>query len=238
MSSLVLVRHGQATLFGGDVDLSPVGEEQARRLGAYWVKHDAGFDEVYAGSLKRQVHTAELVGQAMTNAGLPWSEPVVLDELREYQVQGDMRERLAELGEHHPDLTELIQALEASGDKDGRQSSYWNLFERVMRKWVAGTLNLPGIETWMGFQRRVNSTIDRIRSEPKRGRRVVVFTSGGPIGTITQLALRAPGTTALELNWRVRNCSLTQFAFTPDRFSLDSFNTIPHLEDPKLWTYR
>jgi hypothetical protein len=36
----------------------------------------------------------------------------------------------------------------------------------------------------------------------------------------------------------VRNCSLTEFMFSHDRMSLDSFNAIPHLEDPALRTYR
>jgi len=42
----------------------------------------------------------------------------------------------------------------------------------------------------------------------------------------------------LELHWRLRNGSLTEFAFTRDRFTLDSFNTVPHLDDPALWSYR
>jgi broad specificity phosphatase PhoE len=65
-----------------------------------------------------------------------------------------------------------------------------------------------------------------------------MFTSGGFIGSAAQLALAAPDRTALELHWRLRNGSLTEFAFTRDRFSLDTFNTVPHLDDPALWTYR
>ncbi len=42
----------------------------------------------------------------------------------------------------------------------------------------------------------------------------------------------------MELNWRIRNCSLTEIVFTRDRVTLDSFNGIPHLDDPALWTYR
>jgi broad specificity phosphatase PhoE len=67
---------------------------------------------------------------------------------------------------------------------------------------------------------------------------VVVFTSGGVIGCSLQQALGVSDAMALELNWRVRNSSLTEFMFTPDRFTLDSFNAIPHLHDPALWTYR
>jgi len=67
--------------------------------------------------------------------------------------------------------------------------------------------------------------------------RVALFTSGGFIGTSVRLALDTPDPMALEVNWRVRNCSLTEFVFTKDRFTLDSFNALPHLEDPALWTY-
>ena len=59
----------------------------------------------------------------------------------------------------------------------------------------------------------------------------------GVIGTAVRLALDAPDRTALEVNWRVRNGSLTEFVFTKDRLTLDSFNALPHLEDPALWTY-
>jgi broad specificity phosphatase PhoE len=70
------------------------------------------------------------------------------------------------------------------------------------------------------------------------GRRVAAFTSGGPIGVAVQIALNAPDRAGLEVNWRVRNCSLTEFLFSGERLSLDSFNAIPHLEDPALRTFR
>ena len=88
------------------------------------------------------------------------------------------------------------------------------------------------------FRERVERAIRLIRERPGRGRRVAVFTSGGFIGTAVQHVLAAPDRAALEFNWRVRNCSLTEFVFTRDRFSLDSFNGVPHLADPSMWTYR
>jgi broad specificity phosphatase PhoE len=66
----------------------------------------------------------------------------------------------------------------------------------------------------------------------------VLFTSGGPIGVLVQTALNAPDRAFLEVNWRVRNCSVSEFVFSADRLSLDSFNTIPHLTDDRLRTFR
>ena len=45
MSTLALVRHAQASFFADNYDqLSPVGEQQARLLGQYWVKRQMRFD--------------------------------------------------------------------------------------------------------------------------------------------------------------------------------------------------
>ena len=60
---------------------------------------------------------------------------------------------------------------------------------------------------------------------------MVVFTSGGVIGVAVQIALGTPDPSGLEINWRVRNSSLTEFLFSGERLSLDSFNTLPHLDD-------
>ncbi len=31
---------------------------------------------------------------------------------------------------------------------------------------------------------------------------------------------------------------MTEFVYSSNRFTLDSFNTVPHLDDTSLWTYR
>src|SRR5438552_3423671 len=94
-----------------------------------------------------------------------------------------------------------------------------------------------GVEAFAAFRERVGRGLRRVMDVQGSGRRVAVFTSGGVIGTAARLALDAPDRMALEVNWRVRNCSLTEFVFTKGRFTLDSFNALPHLEDPAHWTY-
>ena len=37
----------------------------------------------------------------------------------------------------------------------------------------------------------------------------------------------------IELNLGIRNCSVTEFAFTPQRHRLVTFNTLPHLDAPE-----
>src|SRR5262249_29959201 len=89
MSVLVLVRHGQASFSADDYDdLSPAGQAQARRLGDYWTHQAQSFDEIYVGPRRRQQQTAALVGDRFRAAGRPWPEPVVLEELDEYDLDG------------------------------------------------------------------------------------------------------------------------------------------------------
>jgi broad specificity phosphatase PhoE len=113
--------------------------------------------------------------------------------------------------------------------------AFQKVFEVAMQKWMEGSVN--GAEPWPAFRDRVRAALRRLQ-EGASNRRVVLFTSGGPIGVLVQTALDAPERSFLEVNWRVRNCSITEFVFSGDRLSLDSFNALPHLSDASLRTFR
>ena len=98
-----------------------------------------------------------------------------------------------------------------------------------MPRWIKGELEAPGLESWTVFHARVLGGLRAILEAERPSRRVVVFTSGGPIGVAVQSALKAPEPLAIDLNWRIRNCSLTEFVFSGSRVSLDVFNATPHL---------
>ncbi len=69
---------------------------------------------------------------------------------------------------------------------------------------------------------------------------VLMVSSGGPIAAMVAAAMQAPPASAIELNLRIRNSSLTEFAATPRRHHLVSFNGLPHLDtnpDLTLTTY-
>ena len=61
---------------------------------------------------------------------------------------------------------------------------------------------------------------------------------GFPDAHLMHLALGTSFETTLELVWQVRNASLTEFMFTEGRFTLSTFNSVAHLREPELWTYR
>jgi broad specificity phosphatase PhoE len=67
--------------------------------------------------------------------------------------------------------------------------------------------------------------------------KVVAFSSGGPVAAAMGLALNLDDEKTLELSWVVRNAAFNEFLFSPGRFSLMTFNAVPHLTNPQLLTF-
>ena len=237
MSVLTLVRHGQASLFADNYDeLSALGREQARLLGEFWGRRQIDFDEVYCGPRARQRQTAEIVGSAYSLAGRTWPEPVELAEFDEYDLGSILHTLAPDLSRQDPAFAQLLERYHRDEAGPDRERSFRKVFEALTTHWVTATGSVEG-ESFRAFRDRVERGLRHVMGKPGSGRRVALFTSGGVIGTSVRFALGAPDRTALEVNWRVRNCSLTEFVFSKGRFTLDSFNALPHLEDPALRTY-
>jgi broad specificity phosphatase PhoE len=204
MSTLVLVRHGQARPFHPNSDsLSETGVRQAVQLGEYWREQGITFDEVYSGALTRHRQTAEAAG---------FTNYEVLPDFNEYNAEAILRA--------HPDW---------APPTDNRHLQ--KMFDVALPQWISAKLDAEGLETWANFHSRVERAFRAIVDADKPSRRVAVFTSAGPIGVILQTVLCAPEQTGIELHWRIRNCSLTELVFTRERVSLDRFNTTPHLTE-------
>jgi len=211
MSTLTVVRHAQARPFEKISDcLSETGEKQSRDLGEYWSRAGIGFDEVWCGALTRHCQTA-----ALALSGSPGNAPRIAPEFNEYDAEGILR------GYPPP-----------SSFPDNR--AFQKTFEIAMERWILG--DAGECETFAAFHARVLQGLKRIQ-DGAPNRRVLLFTSGGPVGVLVQTALGAPERSFLDVNWRVRNCSISEFVFSRDRLSLDSFNAVSHL-DPSLQTFR
>lgn len=208
MSTLVLVRHAQARPFDADSDrLSDLGEQQAIALGEFWRSRGIQFDEVYTGAMQRHTRTAILAGY------------------EQFRQSADFDEY---------DANSILRSLpDYAPPTDNRHLQ--KMFDTAMPLWIAGKLASPGIESWQAFKERVTRGLRAIIEQEGPSRKVAVFTSAGPIGIAVQTVLKSPDPIAIELNWRMRNCSVTEFLFTRGRVSLDTFNATPHLREV---TYR
>jgi broad specificity phosphatase PhoE len=211
MSTITLIRHGQAHAFDRDSDrLTELGFHQARALGAFW---EEPFDIVFRGSLRRHRETAEAAGYPNAIEDTGWNE---------YDARG------------------ILQYLAGQEATPTDNRAFQRMFEPLMEAWLAGAVSHPNVEPFAQFEDRVVRAFATAKASGAG--RIAVFTSGGPIGLCVQQTLAAPSKAFLELNWRIRNTSLTEFTFArsnPGRCSLDVFNTVPHLHgDAESLTWR
>lgn len=207
------MRHGQASVHAEDYDqLSPLGEDQARRLGAHLAGGEAP-DAIFSGRLKRQLQTVTLVTGAAKLAGARWPEPRLLPELDEMPFQALWFACLREWS--LPPSTRPTR----------------ELFARSLRAWADGFCG-DGCEAIDDFTKRIGVALDRLSGA---GRRVLAITSAGPIA----LMLRSTGLhdgDAAELVLGLRNASLTRLRHDGARWLAEDTNATPHLPD-ELVTY-
>ncbi|MDD5222346.1 MAG: phosphoglycerate mutase family protein [bacterium] len=240
MSTLILIRHGQAMFGTEDYDrLSPLGIEQSNVLGQYWARRRRGFDAVFSGAMVRQKQTLRTVGEILQKAGLSFPEGGIITGFNEYDSRGIMTHLYPRLLEEDPRIREVAKRYPGIGDgsPEGRRA-FQQIFEIVLERWLEDPDPGPETESFPRFQDRVIAGIEKIRSEYASGKTVAVFTSGGAISIALQHALSLSGRKALSLQWIIKNSSITEFTYSQDRFTLAGFNQTPHLEDEGMITYR
>jgi broad specificity phosphatase PhoE len=96
---------------------------------------------------------------------------------------------------------------------------------------MAGVVSPKGMPSYNDFVAGVAGALDHVRAN-HYGQNVLIVTSGGPIATAVGHVLGISPEATIDLNMRIRNSSVTEFAFTPKRQMLVCYNTIAHLEHP------
>ncbi len=241
MGSLVVVRHGQASLFASDYDvLSERGEAQARLLGRHLGEHGPHPMLVFTGPARRQRDTARLCGEAYARADQPWPTPTTIPELDEHDAFAMVR-RAVPLLQHDASVAQLAAAA-AAGDPGKRSAAFQRLFEAVMERWLRGEIDDPTLESWPSFAERVQRGLSRLLQHDGPGVRMIAFTSVGPLAVMLKRALGTDDLISFQTAWRIRNSSMTSFVFSTRRnatdFTLDAFNALPHLPDASAWSFR
>ena len=239
MGRLFLVRHAQASFLSQNYDqLSARGETQARLLGEYWAKHNVVFDRACSGPALRHRQTAQLVCEAYRKAGRDFPSSLIMDEFDEFQGDAVLSQTLPELSANNDRIREFHGALQNSTDEASKRANFQRLFQAVISLWVDGKIAPPGVESWESFCERVNRGLSTFLGKAKQGELGVIFTSGGPVSVAVQRALHLSAQDTLQIAWMPRNCSLSEFLFSGDRFALSSFNSFPHLDNESLLTHR
>ena len=211
MGTLYLVRHGQASFGAADYDqLSELGQRQCHALGQWFAERGMPFEAVLRGTLRR--HAQSLDALAAGHGGLPPASE--WPGLNEYDSEAVIRaihpEPLAA-----PDSPEVYRA-------------HFRLLRQGLQAWMAGRTAPAGMPCYADFVAGIHTVLDHVRGSHDGN--VLIVSSGGPIATAVGQVLGTSPETNIELNLRIRNSAVTEFAFTPKRYMLQSFNHLPHLD--------
>lgn len=214
MGTLHLVRHGQASFGSHDYDrLSELGARQCEALGAWLHERDRRFEGVIRGTLRR--HEQSLDAIARTLPGLP--PAIEWPGLNEYDSEAVVRAVFQ---------GELPPATSAEGYRQ-----HFRVLREGLLAWMEGRAQPAGMPSWREWLDGIEGALTLVRE--RFGGDVLLMSSGGPIATAVAQVLQAPPASVIELNLRIRNSALTEFAFTPKRHALATFNTVPHLDHPE-----
>ncbi len=212
MGELYLVRHGQANTGAKSEEeydrLSPLGHKQAALLGAWMRDHEAPFDQVVAGTMRRHDETAKGMGYA------PDTYDARLNEMEYFALARDM--------EAHHGLT-----------PPGSAEDFATHMPQTLAAWEQATIQ--GAEPFATFESRILSAL---AEAAKPGKRVLCVTSGGVISMVMRGALGLSTDQMAHVLLPIYNSSLHRFRIRPEGTFLMAFNGIPHLDPPALADHR
>lgn len=215
MGTLYLVRHGQASFAQDNYDkLSELGHRQCVRLGEYFRARGIRFDEALVGTLVRQVESLEAISE-----GLQVRPPVrSWPGLNEYDSKAVV-DAVHPAPLERPTTPELVR-------------QHFRLLRNGLNAWMNGTLSPQGMPTYADWLANIVGALDHVRRN--HDGHVLLVSSGGPIATAVGHVTGMPAASTIELNLRIRNSAVSEFAFTPKRHMLVTYNTLSHLDEPAL----
>ena len=236
MSTLYLIRHGQASFGTSDYDaLSDRGRHQARVLGAFFLRAGIRFDACWSGTLRRQQQTLGEVRDRFQYAGIDMPLPTEIAALDEYEYEAILRVLVPLIEEEDPAFIGDVNHMLSD------RRAFQKVFGRVMTRWASGRDSVENLLSWSSFAAGVTAGIRDIIDHSNRGSQVAVFTSGGPIAAAVGSVMGLAAENTVALSWRLVNASVTRFIFGGGRISLATFNEYGHLEregESGLVTYR
>ena len=93
--------------------------------------------------------------------------------------------------------------------------THFRLLREGLASWIADRSAPAGMPAWPDFLAGVTTALDHVREHHQGD--VLVVTSGGPLATAVTHVLAAPPQTMIARNLRIRNSSVPESAYTPQR---------------------
>lgn len=213
MAVIRLIRHGQASFGLKNYDqLSELGVEQSRVLGASLKDRAGDVDLVIRGAMKRHAQTAEATLGAM---GLDLAQTI-----DQRWNEFDHEEVIVRQKPAYKSKTLMVADLARKGDP---RHQFQLLFDDALARWTAGLHNDEYSEPWTDFVTRAREGLAALESE-EGAKNVLVFTSGGPVSAVAAALLGLGPDGWMRLNRTCANCSETKIVSGRSGTSLVTWN--------------
>ncbi len=214
MSTLTLVRHGQASFDSHHYDqLSALGERQAQATGAWFQARGEAFTTVCSGPRQRQRQTARAITTAL---GLP--EATVTGALDEFG-EGST---LLEAASRRTGVALIENAGISRRDK-------LRLYGEQIGLWAADAVQVDGIPPVGEFRAGIKAWLDELTAAPGRGHNVLAVTSAGVIAVVIAELMHRPSAELGSMMSVIGNASFTRLIWTQHTRLLHSYNQTAHL---------
>jgi broad specificity phosphatase PhoE len=242
LSTVYLVRHGQAGTREAYDSLSQLGKIQAQRLGEHFLSQGINFVSACSGALLRQRETGEEVRAAYTRAGVSFPTIEVVPEWNEFDLAQLYREMAPLLCTEDDQFRVeyekmLAQVRNSNGEPEATIHRKWLPCDtQIVKAWISGRYPYSG-EKWDQFQERVASRRFSIGDAGGR-KNVAVFTSATPVAIWTGLSLQILDERVMQLAGVLYNASYTVLRLREGQLRLFTFNAAPHLGTEALRTHR
>jgi broad specificity phosphatase PhoE len=240
LTTLYLIRHGQAGTRDAYDSLSDLGRRQSRLLGEHFARQGVHFDAVYAGGMSRQLQTAQEALKAYAAAGLSCPDIVVEEEWNEFDLGLLYQEIAPQLCARDPqfraEYETMLQRLRESSPNAEIHRKWQPCDSRLVEAWIRNLHSHRG-ETWAQFRERIVSRRAQM-SDTHPHQNIAIFTSATPVAIWTGLTLEIPDEQIMRLAAVLYNSAVTTLKLRGDDLRLFAFNAIPHLPTPDLRTHR
>tara|TARA_B100000886_G_scaffold168705_1_gene115445 strand:- start:102 stop:821 length:720 start_codon:yes stop_codon:yes gene_type:complete len=218
--NLYLIRHGQASFGEEDYDnLSKKGIKQSIFLGKKLLKQKISFETTIIGPLKRHKQTFERINEGY---GGSLNNPVIIEEFAENQLMDIAQYFIPKMLKIDKNLKEIFDAVPFWK----RKRKFLEYFDIIAKQWIHNELDLSdkGFESYDSFRQRVRKAVEKVSSIMKKNSNTMVVSSGGAITGVYAEHYPLTVEEIMELNFKIKNASVSLFKKENDTFTLDSFN--------------
>jgi broad specificity phosphatase PhoE len=242
LSTIYLVRHGQAGTRDAYDSLSDLGKNQARATGEHLASQGLRFARAYSGELDRQRQTATHICDAYANSALSFPTIEYDAGWNEFDLAQVSRELAPPLCAADSDFRhEYEQMLEQVRTSNGAQAKavhrkWLPCDTKLVEAWIRGRFPYTG-ESWKRFYERVVACRSRI-GDPHARENILVVTSATPIAIWTGLSLEISDDRVMRLAGALYNASYTILRLRNEQLRLFTFNAACHLSASGILTHR